>query len=160
LVTTLVWAALGLSALAWGLASWPKDDKPLADSVAAPLAASSAVVQAADIAKVLGDSSAPAAQQRGQCTCGPAFEFAGRGHGRQGQCDCPHQRGRPSTQAFSCGRHRQRWLGFASRHTHPSAVRRGNKVPHLKHPRATQTAIKNGCFVLRCTCTSTEVCHV
>ena len=60
LVTTLVWAALGLSALAWGLASWPKDDKPLADSVAASPAAISAVVQAADIAKVLGDSSAPA----------------------------------------------------------------------------------------------------
>ena len=61
LVTTLVWAALGLSALAWGLAVWPKDGKPLADSVAAPQAASSVVVQAADIAKVLGDSSAPAA---------------------------------------------------------------------------------------------------
>ncbi len=60
LVTTLVWAALGLSALAWGLATWPKDDKPLADSVAAPPAASAAVVQAADIARVLGDSSAPA----------------------------------------------------------------------------------------------------
>ena len=60
LVTTLVWAALGLSALAWGLASWLKDDKPLADSVAASPAAISAVVQAADIAKVLGDSSAPA----------------------------------------------------------------------------------------------------
>jgi general secretion pathway protein C len=57
LVTTLVWAALGLSALAWGLATWPKDDKPLADSVAAPQAASSAVVQAADIAKVLGAAS-------------------------------------------------------------------------------------------------------
>ena len=61
LVTTLVWAALGLSALAWGLATWPKDDKPLADSVTAPQSAISVVVQAADIAKVLGDSSAPAA---------------------------------------------------------------------------------------------------
>jgi general secretion pathway protein C len=61
LVTTLVWAALGLSALAWGLAVWPKDDKPLADSVAALPTATSVVVQATDIAKVLGDSSAPAA---------------------------------------------------------------------------------------------------
>lgn len=54
LVTTVVWAALGLSALAWGLATWPKNDKPLADSVAVPQAASAAVVQAVDIAKVLG----------------------------------------------------------------------------------------------------------
>lgn len=60
LVTTVVWAALGLSALAWGLATWPKDDKPLADSVAAPQAASAAVVQAADIAKVLGAASSDA----------------------------------------------------------------------------------------------------
>ena len=57
LVTTVVWAALGLSALAWGLASWPKDNKPLADSVPAPQTASAAVVQAADIAKVLGAAS-------------------------------------------------------------------------------------------------------
>lgn len=60
LVTTFVWAALGLSALAWGLAVWPKDGKPLAASVAVAQAASEAVVQAADIAKVLGNSSAPA----------------------------------------------------------------------------------------------------
>ena len=60
LVTTVVWAALGLSALAWGLATWPKDDQPLADSVAAPQAASAVVVQAADIAKVLGAASSDA----------------------------------------------------------------------------------------------------
>jgi len=56
--TTLVWAALGLSTLAWGLAVWPKEAKPLAASVPMTAAASSAVVQVADLAKLLGASSA------------------------------------------------------------------------------------------------------
>ena len=60
LVTTVVWAALGLSALDWGLAVWPKDGKPLAASLPMTQAAGLPVVQATDIAKLLG-SSAPAA---------------------------------------------------------------------------------------------------
>jgi general secretion pathway protein C len=70
--TTLVWAALGLSALAWGLAVWPTDGKPLAASVPMAPAAGTAVVQVADVAKLLGggsaatsniEASAPAAQR-------------------------------------------------------------------------------------------------
>jgi general secretion pathway protein C len=56
--TTMVWAALGLSALAWGLAVWPTDAKPLAASVPMTPAAGTAVVQVADVAKLLGSSSA------------------------------------------------------------------------------------------------------
>jgi general secretion pathway protein C len=58
LVTTAVWIALGLSAVAWGLALWPSDRQPLAVSVASLEAAPAPLVQAADIARVLGDSSA------------------------------------------------------------------------------------------------------
>ena len=58
LVTTAVWTALGLSALAWGLALWPSDSQPLAVSVASVEAAPMPVLQASDIAKVLGASSA------------------------------------------------------------------------------------------------------
>ena len=61
LFTTLVWAALGLSALAWGLAVWPTDAKPLAASVQMAQAASAIVLQPADIAKVLGARGAPLA---------------------------------------------------------------------------------------------------
>ena len=58
LVTTAVWAVLGLSAVAWGLALWPSNSQPLAVSVASVEATPLPVLQAADIAKVLGDSSA------------------------------------------------------------------------------------------------------
>ena len=55
LVTTVVWAALGLSAVAWGLALWSQDTQALAPSVA--IARNDLpVVQMADIAKVLGAS--------------------------------------------------------------------------------------------------------
>ena len=58
LVTTAVWTALGLSAVAWGLALWPSDRQPLAVSVASLEAAPVPLVQAADIARVLGTHSA------------------------------------------------------------------------------------------------------
>jgi len=58
LVTTAVWTALGLSAVAWGLALWPSDRQPLAVSVASLEAAPVPRVQAADIARVLGTHSA------------------------------------------------------------------------------------------------------
>ena len=84
LVTTVVWAALGLSALVWGLATWPKDDKPLADSVAAPQAASAAVVQGADIAKVLGAASADATTVDGSATVGVRLSLLGVALAAQG----------------------------------------------------------------------------
>ena len=58
LVTTAVWAVLGLSAVAWGLALWPSDSQPLAVSLASVEVTPMPVLQAADIAKVLGSSSA------------------------------------------------------------------------------------------------------
>lgn len=57
LVTTTVWAALGLSGVAWGLALWPNDGQPMAASVASTEVAKPSLAQAADIAKVLGASS-------------------------------------------------------------------------------------------------------
>ena len=85
LVTTVVWAALGLSALAWGLATWPKDDKPLADSVAAPQAASAAVVQAADIAKVLGAASSDATPVDSSATVSVRLSLLGVALAAQGK---------------------------------------------------------------------------
>ena len=58
LVTTTVWAALGLSAVAWGLALWPNNSQPLALSVASLEASNVPVIHAADIAKVLGNHTA------------------------------------------------------------------------------------------------------
>ena len=58
LITTAVWLVLGLSAVVWGLALWPGNSQPLAVSVASIEATAMPVLQAADIAKVLGDSSA------------------------------------------------------------------------------------------------------
>jgi len=58
LVTTTVWAALGLSAVAWGLALWPNNSQPLAVSVTSLEASNVPVVHAADIAKVLGTRTA------------------------------------------------------------------------------------------------------
>ena len=58
LVTSTVWAALGVSAVAWGLSLWPNDGLPLAVSVASGEVANQPQVRAADIAKVLGASSA------------------------------------------------------------------------------------------------------
>ena len=72
LVTTAVWAVLGLSAVAWGLALWPKNSQPLAVSVASVEATNVPVLQAADIAKVLGASGAAPASS--PLTTAPAAE--------------------------------------------------------------------------------------
>jgi len=59
-VTTVVWAALGASAVAWGLALWPQDMRPLASAVAVSAQTALPQVQASDMAKVLGATSGPA----------------------------------------------------------------------------------------------------
>ena len=60
LVTTVVWAALGASAVAWGLSMWSQDPRGLANTVAQTNPNALPQVQAAGMAKVLGDTS-PAA---------------------------------------------------------------------------------------------------
>ncbi len=62
LLTTVVWAALGASAVAWGLAMWSQDPRPLANTVAGTEPALPQV-QAAGMAKMLGDTSAASLSQ-------------------------------------------------------------------------------------------------
>jgi hypothetical protein len=57
-VTAVVWTALGACVVAWGLAMWPHDPRPLANTVAVAAPGALPPVQATDMAIVLGDSRA------------------------------------------------------------------------------------------------------
>lgn len=68
LITALIWGAAAASAVAWGLAFWPGDGRPLAPSVSQGVVTATAGIQVPDIGKVLGvnravSSQAPAAPE-------------------------------------------------------------------------------------------------
>ena len=129
LVTTAVWAVLGLSAVAWGLALWPSDSQPLAVSLASVEVTPMPVLQAADIAKVLGSSSAaPASSLVAAAPTAVGMSLLGVAI---------------AGKANAIGCHGQHGLGAAGGHINPSAVGIGPGIAHLEHLRATQAPMKS-----------------